>query len=200
MRVLVACEFSGIVREAFKAKGHDAWSCDFLESEIGGGFHIKGDVLKELDNRWDLMIAHPPCTHLSSSGAVYWKEKQKSGVQKSAIEFFKLLYNAPINKICCENPSGILSTVFRKPDQYIHPYHFGDPFLKRTGLWLKGLPKLEATKIVEPMAHWHGGSVRGGLKKDGTRTKSKLPALKYGSHERSRFFKGIAAAMAEQWG
>jgi len=200
MKVLIACEFSGIVRDAFIARGHDAMSCDLLPTEIPGP-HYQGDVFDIINDRWDLMIAHPPCTHLASSGAVYWKEKQKDGRQLDAVNFVLQLYKSSISKIAIENPAGILSTVWRKPDQYIDPYFFGDPYLKRTGLWLKELPLLVPTKIVEPIASWHGGSRRGGIKKDGTRTPAKLPTmLKYGWKERSRTFQGIANAMAEQWG
>ena len=200
MKVLIACEFSGIVRDAFAAKGHDAWSCDLLPCERGGN-HIQGDALKILNDGWDLMIAHPPCTHLSSSGAVYWPAKQADGRQQQAVEFFMTIFYCGIPRICCENPAGILSTLFRKPDQYIDPFEFGDPYLKRTGLWLKNLAMLKSTNIVVPIASWHGGSRRGGKKKDGTRTPAKLPtALKYGWKERSRTFQGIATAMAEQWG
>jgi hypothetical protein len=175
-------------------------SCDLLPTEIPGP-HYQGDVFDIINDRWDLMIAHPPCTHLASSGAVYWKEKQKDGRQLDAVNFVLQLYKSSISKIAIENPAGILSTVWRKPDQYIDPYFFGDPYLKRTGLWLKELPLLVPTKIVEPIASWHGGSRRGGIKKDGTRTPAKLPTmLKYGWKERSRTFQGIANAMAEQWG
>lgn len=200
MKILIACEYSGRVREAFAARGHYAVSCDLRDSEIVGR-HYKGDVRKMIGEFWDMMIAFPPCTHLASSGAQYWKEKRKNGLQQAAIEFVLQLANAPIEKIAIENPAGILSTIWKKPDQYIHPYQFGDPYYKRTGLWLQNLPLLKSTHIVEPIAHWHGGCRRGGMKKDGTRTACKLPtALKYGEVERSRTFKGIAEAMAEQWG
>lgn len=201
MRVLVACEESQTVCKAFRAKGHEAYSCDILPSSGGHPeWHIQDDVLKHLDEGWDMMIAHPPCTHLASSGARYWKEKQKDGRQKRAIDFVKTLFKSRIEKIALENPSGILSTVWQKPNQYIHPYYFGEPFRKRTGLWLKNLPVLLTTNKVEPTASWHSGSTRGGKKKDGTRTPSKLPALKSGSFQRSKTFQGIADAMAEQWG
>jgi len=210
MKVLIACEFSGRVRDAFIKRGHDAISCDLLPTEQLGP-HYQGDVFDIIDDGWDLMIAFPPCTHLCSSGAPHWKEKQKDGRQQQAINFFIRLYKSNVLSVCCENPSGILSTVWRKPDQYIHPYQFGEPFRKRTGLWLKNLPLLKPTNIINPVANWHDGSTRGGLKKDGTRTPSKFPtAIKIGMCERgtnknrwkirSVTFQGVADAMAEQWG
>lgn len=201
MKVLIACEYSGIVREAFKAKGHDAWSCDLLDTEIPGQ-HIRGDVLEILNDGWDLMVAHPPCTYLTVTGNKWFKPEFKERFpdrtkqREKAIGFFIKLYNAPINKIAIENPVGVMSAVFRKPDQYIHPYHHGDSQSKKTGLWLKELPKLEATNIVKPKFYtykngrkdpvWHMESM--GLPKE---ERSKL---------RSRTFPGIAKAMAEQWG
>jgi len=200
MKVLIACEFSGIVREEFRKLGHEAWSCDLLPTEIPGN-HYQGDIFEFLnkDSNWDLMIAHPPCTDLTSAGAVYWEEKQRNGSQGIAIDFVKRLFSFPISKIALENPVGILSTKWIKPSQIIQPFQFGDPFLKRTCLWLKNLDVLTPTNIVKPVAHWHSGATRGGKKKDGTRTKSLLPALKRSSKDRSRTFPGIAKAMAEQW-
>jgi site-specific DNA-cytosine methylase len=206
MKVLIGCEFSAVVRDAFRKRGHDAWSCDLLPCEGDEKWHLRGDVFDCIANPtfgepWDLLIAFPPCTHLSASGAVYWKTKQADGRQQAAIKFVRRIYNAGITHVAIENPTGILSTVWRKPDQIIHPFQFGDPYMKRTCLWLKNLPPLETTREVEPIAHWHGGVRRGGIKKDGTRTPSKLPtALKYGMKDRSRTFLGIARAMAEQWG
>ena len=199
MKVLVACEFSQIVTKAFRKKGHEAMSCDLLPTEGNPAWHIQGDVLEILDDGWDMMIAFPPCTHLCSSGARYWPEKKADGRQREAIDFFMYLYKS-CKKVCCENPVGILSSIWRKPDQYIQPWQFGNPYIKRTGLWLRDLPLLQPTEIIEPIAHWHGGCRRGGKKKDGTRTACKLPtALKYG-RDRSITFQGIADAMAEQWG
>lgn len=200
MKVLVACEFSGAVRDAFARRGHDAWSCDLLPSETEGN-HIQGDAIEAaLTQHWDMLIAFPPCTHLTSAGAVYWPKKQKDGRQQAAIAFIFALRYAAIPKIAIENPVGILSKVWRKPDQIINPYQFGDPYRKRTCLWLKSLPALIPTNIVEPIASWHSGSTRGGKKKDGTRTPSKLPALHSRWKKRSLTFQGIADAMAEQWG
>lgn len=202
MKVLVACEFSGIVREAFRKRGHDAWSCDLLPTEIPGQ-HIQDDIMNVLRHGgedWDIVLAFPPCTHLSASGAVYWKEKQKDGRQAQAIRFFEFFTYLKTKRVCIENPTGIMSKVYRKPDQIINPFQFGDPYRKRTCLWLKNLPLLKPTNIVIPIASWHSGSTRGGIKKDGTRTKSKLPALYSGWKKRSITFQGIADAMAEQWG
>ncbi len=208
MKVLIACEFSGIVRDTFFARGHNAMSCDLLPTERPGT-HCQGNVLDILNDGWDLMIAFPPCTHLSSSGAVYWTEKKADGRQQKAIDFVLRLYNSDIPKIAIENPVGILSRVWRQPDQIINPYNFGDPYRKKTCLWFKNLPLLQHNAEddlfykkthIEPVASWHSGSTRGGKKKDGTRTPSKLPALHAGWKKRSLTFQGIADAMAEQWG
>lgn len=140
MKILVACEFSGIVSNAFRLKGHDVTSCDIIDSEVDGK-HYKGDVFNIIYESWDLMIAHPPCTHLSSAGSwtlrypERFPDKRKQRIK--AVDFFLNLYNADIPKIAIENPAGCMSALFRKPDQYIHPYFFGDCQLKRTGLWLK---------------------------------------------------------------
>ena len=183
MRVLVACEFSGVVRRAFRALGHEVWSCDLLPSEDHArAHHIQGDVLKVLDQGWDLMIAHPPCTHLAVSGARWFKEKAKE--QAEALEFVRTLLNAPIPRIALENPVSIISSRIRKPDQIIQPWQFGHGEVKATCLWLKGLPKLVPTKVVEGRhpACWlaNPGPDRWKL--------------------RSRTYEGIAQAMAEQWG
>lgn len=187
MRVLIACEFSGIVREAFKKKGHEAWSCDLLPTEIDGK-HIQADVLTILNDGWDLMVAHPPCTDLAVSGARYFKEKQADGRQQRAIEFFMELINAPIPKIAVENPVSIMSTRYRKPDQIIQPWMFGHEETKATCLWIKGLPLLSPTMVM------------------GVRNKNLTPSgqNKLGPSpdrwkERSRTYSGIAEAMAEQW-
>lgn len=199
MKILIACEFSGIVREAFRKKGHDAWSCDLLPSEIYGK-HYEGDVFNVINNGWDMMIAFPPCTNLASSGARYWKEKQKDGRQKTSVIFFMALVGANIPKIAIENPIGIMSTYYRKPNQIIQPWQYGEPFNKKTCLWLKCLPLLSPTNIVEPTANWTSGSYRNGPRKDGTRIKSNLPSIHRNSKDRSRTFQGIADAMSDQWG
>lgn len=182
MRVLVACEFSGTVRDAFKAKGHDAWSCDLLPTEKPGQ-HIQDDVLNHLSNGWDLMIAHPPCTHLAVSGARWFKDKKDE--QDQAISFFMALARAPINRICIENPVCIMSSRWRKPDQIIQPYQFGHAESKKTCLWLKNLPKLIETKVITDniqQSVW------------------KCPPGKDRWKIRSKTFEGIASAMANQWG
>ena len=184
MRVLVACEYSGRVREAFRKLGHDAWSCDLLESEDGSVFHVQGDVVSILGNGWDLMIAHPPCTHLAVSGARHFAAKRESGVQQEALAFVKILMDAPIEHICIENPISIISSHIRKPDQIIHPWQFGHGETKATCLWLKNLPLLVPTNIVE------GREAR----------VHHMPPSKDRWKERSRTYQGIADAMASQWG
>ena len=192
MKVLVACEFSGIVREAFAKQGHDAWSCDLLPTEIPGK-HIKGDVLSILGAGWELMIAHPPCTHLAVSGARWFKDKIIE--QNEAIRFFLALAKAPIPKICIENPVCIMSTIWRKPSQIIQPFWFGDTARKTTCLWLKNLPKLNPTNIVKPDIYV--------CKNGKTFSRDYMVALRAGKsrgHLRSKTYQGIADAMAEQWG
>lgn len=183
MRVLVACEFSGIVRNAFRFRGHDAWSCDLLETEsYNQAYHYKGDVRWLLDGEWDLLIAHPPCTHLAVSGARWFKDKLPE--QESALGFVRLLMSAPIHRIAIENPISIISSRIRKPDQIIQPWQFGHPETKATCLWLKNLPKLVPTDIVDgrtPRVHHESPGP--------DRWKN-----------RSRTLAGIASAMAAQWG
>jgi site-specific DNA-cytosine methylase len=141
MRVLVACEYSGVVRDAFTAKGHFAMSSDLLPTESPGP-HYQGDVMEIINDGWDLLIAFPPCTHLANAGGAWFEQKRKDGRQRQGVDFFMRMVNAPIKKIAVENPQGIMSTMFRKPDQIIHPYYFGDPKKKATCLWLKNLPRL----------------------------------------------------------
>ena len=184
MRVLVACEYSGRVREAFRNLGHGAWSCDILESEDDSEFHIQTRIEDIINDGWDLMIAHPPCTHLAVSGARHFKAKQESGVQQEALEFVRLLLEADIPKIALENPISIISSKIRKPDQIIQPWQFGHGETKATCLWLKGLPKLVPTNIVE------GREQR----------IHKMPPSPTRWKERSRTYQGIADAMAKQWG
>lgn len=181
MKVLIACEFSGIVRDAFIARGHDAWSCDLLPTEREGN-HILGDVLNIINAGWDLLIAFPPCTHLAVSGARWFKEKRQE--QSGAIQFFTSLASANVGRIAIENPIGIMSTQYRKPDQIIHPWQFGHGEVKATCLWLKNLPPLVPTNVVEGRhARVH-----------------REPPSPERWKNRSRTYQGIADAMAAQWG
>ena len=190
MRVLVACEFSGVVRDAFRARGHSAYSCDLLPTEspavdsLGLPAHWQGDVIEVLrKTTWDLLIAHPPCTDLAVSGARWFPQKRADGRQQAAIEFFMQLATAEVPRICVENPVSIMSTVWRKPDQIIQPWQFGHGETKATCLWLKNLPPLQPTSIVpgrEARVH-------------------KMPPSQDRWKERSRTFTGIAQAMADQW-
>ena len=196
MKILIACEYSGVVRDAFRKLGHDAWSCDILPCDADPAYHIQGDVLSVLDRGWDMMIAHPPCTYLCRAG-MSWNKTDPTRPQKTdeALEFFLSLYYAPIPKIAVENPAGVVSTRFRKPDQYIEPYHFGDPYPKKTGLWLNNLPLLKPTNVVEPEVVVYNGK-RYSVIHDGppgTNRKDRAKA-------RSKTFQGIADAMASQWG
>jgi len=187
MKVLIACEFSGVVREAFTKKGHDVTSCDFLQSEIVGKHYI-GDVRDILYDSWDLMIAHPPCTHLAVSGARYFKFKERE--QKEALDFVRLLLDAPIEKICLENPVSIISSKIRKPDQIIQPWMFGEDASKKTCLWLKNLAKLKSTNIITKTIY--SNQTPSG--------QNKLGPSPDRAKERSRTYQGIADAMSEQWG
>jgi hypothetical protein len=184
VRVLVACEFSQTVTKAFRARGHEAYSCDVLPTEWNPDWHFQGDVRQflRMSRPWDLMIAHPPCTHLAVSGARWMKDK--GSLVDEALDFVRALMDAPIPKIAIENPVSIISSRIRKPDQIIHPWQFGHGEVKATCLWLKGLPKLTPTNIVEgrhPKVH-------------------RMPPSPDRWKERSRTYPGIAAAMAEQWG
>ena len=183
MKVLVACEYSGTVRDAFIARGHDAISCDLLSSDRPGP-HYRGDVFDIIGNGYDLMIAHPPCTHLAVSGARHFAAKRADGRQQEAIDFFMRLAQVDIPRIAVENPVCIMSTIWRKPDQIIQPYMFGDPYMKTTCLWLKGLVKLTPTNVVEKREQkcW------------------KEPPGPDRWKNRSRTYPGIAQAMALQWG
>lgn len=183
MKVLIACEYSGVVRDAFIGGGHEAMSCDLLPTESPGA-HYQGSVLDILDEGWDLMIAHPPCTHLAVSGARHFAAKKANGVQDEALEFVRKLLNAKIHKIALENPVSIISSQIRKPDQIIQPWQFGHGETKATCLWLKGLPKLLPTNIVE------GREAR----------VHKMPPSPDRWKLRSTTYKGIADAMADQWG
>lgn len=200
MRVLVACEKSRRVAHAFELLGHDAWSCDILPAEMVGN-HIQDDVLNHLNDGWDLLIAHPPCTYLSYVGTRHWNKPGREVERERAMRFFMAFVDAPIERICIENPLGYASKAYRKPDQTIHPYYFGDKQMKRTCLWLKNLPKLKWS--------WHDDMLD---KKTATDKPEPLAYLKttgkaihwteyvHGSEIRSRTFDSIAQAMAKQWG
>ena len=182
MRVLVACEYSGRVRDAFRRRGHDAWSCDLLECEADPRWHYQTPVEDVLGRGWDLMIAHPPCTHLAVSGSRHFHRKQRE--QAEALDFVRLLMYAPIPRWCIENPVSIISTAIRPPDQIIQPWQFGHGETKATCLWLQNLPRLKATDVVEgrePRVHM-------------------MPPGPNRWKERSRTFEGIAEAMGDQWG
>ena len=187
MKVLVACESSGTVREAFRRLGHEAWSCDLLPADDGSRHHIQGDAGEAIQRGWDIVIAHPPCTHLSSSGARWWKEKQADGRQQDAVEFFchiAALSRMHAQAYAIENPIGLMSSVFRKPDQIIQPWQFGHGETKATCLWLHNLPCLYPTNVVEGReARIH-----------------RMPPSKDRWKIRSKTFQGIADAMAQQWG
>jgi hypothetical protein len=182
MKVLIACEYSGTVRDAFRAQGHDAMSCDLLPTDKPGP-HYQGNVCDVLNDGWDLMIAHPPCTHLAVSGARHFAAKQASGVQDEALAFVRVLLDAPIPRIALENPISIISSRIRKPDQIIQPWQFGHGETKATCLWLKNLPKLTPTDIVtgrEARVH-------------------RMPPSADRWKLRSATYPGIAKAMADQW-
>jgi hypothetical protein len=183
-RVLIGCEFSGAVREAFRARGFDAWSCDILPAEDGSPFHIQGDVLEVINKGWTLAVFHPPCTDLAVSGARHFAAKVADGRQGRALDFVQRLLDAPIPHIALENPVSIISSRISQPDQIIHPWQFGHGETKATCLWLKNLPKLVPTDVVE------GRSDR----------IHRMPPGPNRWKERSRTYAGIAAAMADQWG
>lgn len=198
MKILIACEESQAVCKAFRAKGHEAYSCDILPCSGGHPeWHLQQDIVPLLEQEWDMIIAFPPCTHLAVSGAAWFEEKRKDGRQQEGIDFFMKFANVKCPRVVIENPVGIMSSHYRKPDQIIQPYEFGEPFSKKTCLWLKGVPKLVPTKLVDKgeritfasgksMPKWYSDAFR-------------LPP-KERSIARSRTFQGIADAMAEQWG
>jgi len=206
MRVLVACEYSGRVREAFRARGHEAWSCDILPSEEWSTKHIQGDVLEHLGGLrynlatfakrpWDLIIAHPPCTDLAVSGARHFAEKVADGRQQRALDFVQALMDAPCERIAIENPISVISSKIRKPDQIVQPWMFGHPETKSTCLWLKGLPKLVPNE--------DSGHVKAHMMTLPVAERNRVHHMPPGPDrwkERSRTYQGIADAMAEQWG
>lgn len=198
MNVLVACEYSGVVRRAFRARGHEAWSCDLLPADDASPHHYQGDVMDLLgpERPWaiDLMIAHPPCTYLASSG-LHWNKRvpERAAKTEAAIQFVQSLMSAPVRALALENPIGCLSSRIRKPDQIIHPWQFGADASKATCLWLRGLPALTPTNVLP------GG--RGARRANQTPSgQNKLGPSPDRWKERSKTYEGIAAAMAEQWG
>lgn len=198
MKVLVACESSGVVREAFRALGHDAWSCDLLPADDGSAYHYTGDAVDAARmNDWDLMIAHPPCDYLCSSG-LHWNKRVQGRAEKTedAIRFVLSLMGVPIRLIAVENPVGRIGTAIRPADQYIQPYEYGHDASKKTGLWLKGLPKLIGTKRI-------AGRMVNGKERWSNQTDSgqnRLPPSADRWKQRSKTYEGIAKAMADQWG
>lgn len=190
MRILVACEFSGIVRDAFRVRGHDAVSCDLLPSERPGP-HRREPVEYSLTEQWDMLIAFPPCTYLAVSGARYFAGRRPQ--QMAALEFVRALVTAPIPRMALENPVGIISTWWRKPDQIIQPWQFGHPESKKTCLWLRGLPLLRPTKVLTlpESGRWENQTPSG---------QNKLGPSPDRVRNRSRTYQGIADAMADQWG
>ena len=204
MKILVACEYSGVVRDAFRLKGHDAWSCDILPCDADEKYHYQCDIFDIIDKSWDMMIACPPCTYLSVSGNRWFLPKyaerypNRQRDREDAVEFFMKLANAPIEKICIENSQGIMSTRWRKPNQIIHPYQFGHPVAKRTCLWLKNLPPVMHTTIVEPEYETFPSGKR--VSKWYMNILALNPPLEERRKLRSKTFKGIAMAFANQWG
>ena len=197
MKILVACEYSGVVRDAFIKRGHEAYSCDLLPTEVPGP-HIQGDVLDLFNyGQWDLMVAHPDCTYLCSSG-LHWNTRVPGRSEKTlaALEFVRTLLSAPVHRIALENPIGRINTAIRRPDQYIQPYEYGHDASKRTGLWLKNLPSLTPTQYIEPRLV--NGKKRWSNQTDSGQNKLGPSADRW--KERARTYTGWAEAMAEQWG
>lgn len=193
IKVLCGCECSGVVRDAFLARGFDAWSCDTEPCETGSTErHLQCDVMGVLDRGWDLAIFFPPCTHLAVSGARHFPAKRASGVQQEALAFVRALLDAPIPHIALENPISIISSKIKKPDQIFHPYHFGHPELKSTCLWLKNLPRLVETDNV------YGKMMT--LPRNQRERVHLMPPGPNRARERARTFSGVGAAMAQQWG
>ena len=204
MKVLIACEYSGVVTQAFRDKGHEAYSVDLLDTDGDPLWHSVDRVEPYLSRRWDLVLGFPPCNDLSAIGARYWPEKQRDGRQQRSVDLFMAIYNANSDKVAVENPIGWMNTHFRKPDQIINPFQFGDPWKKKTSLWLRGLPLLAPTNVVEPVGSWvDGGTYTHRLR--GQREGSKMAvgssvSMANRTRSRNRTFQGIADAMADQWG
>lgn len=195
MRVLVACEYSATVRDAFRARGFDAWSCDLLPTEGDPQWHIKGDVFDVIGEGWDLMVAHPPCTYLSRAGARWWKVEGRDQLASDAADFVFALRAAPIQFIAIENPIGQLNWRWRYPDQIIQPYEFGDPYSKATCLWLKNLPPLFSTITCAE----YRPLIRSNVTARKRRGQEQTGVLS-GGLASAKTFQGIANAMADQWG
>ena len=198
VKVLIACECSGEVRRAFRALGHDAWSADLQPADDGDPHHFCGDVVPHLAAGWDLMIGHPPCTHLAVSGAKHFHRKEKQ--QLEALNFVRLLMNAPVPRICIENPVSVISTAIRKPDQIIQPWQFGDQYQKTTCLWLKNLPPLVhqwRTDLFGDCQHVERGEF---ITTPSGKRLPKWYSDNKNAKNRSKTFPGIARQMAEQWG
>lgn len=197
MKILVACEESQAVTCEFRKRGHEAYSCDLYEtSGEHPEWHYRRDVKELLEQKWDMIIAFPPCTHLATSGARWFEEKRKDGRQQSAIEFFLMFTKTDCPRVAIENPVGIMSRIYRKPDQIIQPYWFGDSYSKRTCLWLKGLPKLVPTNMVDPGEFV---TFESGKRMSKWMAEAYNLSLEERSKQGSKTFKGIAEAMAEQW-
>ena len=196
MRVLVACEFSGVVRDAFIRAGHTALSCDLMPTDRPGP-HYQGDVIDIIGGGWDLMIAHPPCTHLAVSGARHFAKKREDGRQQQGIDFFMALARAGIPRYAIENPIGIMSSIWRKPDQIIQPWEYGHSVTKSTCLWLRGLPALMPTNIVDKGTIW---TAKSGKRMSQWYYDSSCLPPKEREKMRNKTFQGIADAMAQQWG
>ncbi len=197
MKVLIGCETSGAVREAFRALGHDAWSCDVLPADDGSPYHLQCSLTDVLDRGWDLMVAHPPCTYLSVSG-MHWTTRglRDPKLTEDALEFVRILMNAPIPRICIENPVSIISSRIRKPDQIIQPWQFGHDASKKTCLWLKNLPPLKGDNFVLP--RYVDGKKRWANQTDSGQNRLGPSADRW--KERSKTYTGIASAMAKTWG
>jgi len=199
MKILIACECSGIVRDAFIAKGHDAVSCDLLPTDRPGP-HIQGDVLPLLKQYWDMILAFPTCTYLTYAGTRHWNNPGRAEKREAAVEFFMKCYDANAEKVCVENPVGYMNTIFRKPDQIVHPYFFGTPVQKRTCLWLRNLLPLEYDKTIiekpKPLYICQGKKCKG----KAINWVEGIRGVKNRSKARSETFPCIANAMAEQWG
>lgn len=195
MRVLIACEFSGIVRQAFRKRGFNAWSCDVLPCEDGSRYHLQGDVRDVIRDGWRLMVAHPPCTYLSRAGARWWKNEKRQILADEAAHFVYTLRNAPIEHIAIENPIGQLNRRWRYPDQTVQPWQFGHAYSKATCLWLKNLPDLVPTKVLKE----YSPLIRSNTSKR-ARNKQKQFGKYSGGLITAKTFIGIANAMASQWG